>query len=122
MSKSEEYVICITGERKNTAYRSSIKQMLIEYRPTRCIFGECSGVDQTAREVCDELKIPYQIYYADWERYGRAAGPIRNRQMIETKPNLVLAFHNNLALSKGTKNTVDQARKAKIPVKVLAEK
>jgi len=72
--------------------------------------------------VCDELKIPYQIYYADWERYGRAAGPIRNRQMIETKPNLVLAFHNNLALSKGTKNTVDQARKAKIPVKVLAEK
>lgn len=120
---SPEFVICITGERKNTIYRSSIHRMLVKHHPTKCIFGECSGVDQTAREICDELKIPYQIYYADWERYGRAAGPIRNRQMIDTKPDLVLAFHDNLAMSKGTKNTVDQARKAKIPVQVvLSEK
>jgi hypothetical protein len=55
---------------------------------------------------------------ARWHEHGRAAGPIRNRRMLEEKPDIVLAFHPNLALSKGTKDMVGIARKAGIEVEV----
>lgn len=64
--------------------------------------------------------IPPAHYPADWNRYGRAAGPIRNRQMlVEGQPDLVVAFHNSLATSKGTRNMVEQARKAGVPVRLF---
>jgi len=57
---------------------------------------------------------------ADWEKYGRAAGPIRNKQMImEGKPDLVVAFHNNISKSRGTKNMVTQARRHGIRVQMM---
>ncbi len=59
---------------------------------------------------------------ADWNKYGKAAGPIRNKQMlVEGKPDLVLAFHNNIENSKGTKNMVDIARKAGVKVIIIKE-
>ena len=46
---------------------------------------------------------------------GGAAGAIRNGQMLtEGKPDLVVAFHGNISISKGTKNMVEQATKAGI--------
>jgi len=51
--------------------------------------------------------------------YGKAAGPIRNRQMINRlNPNTdeVLAYHEDLDKSKGTKHAVEVARQSKIKV------
>lgn len=55
---------------------------------------------------------------ANWNLYKKSAGPIRNKQMLdEGKPDLVVAF---LATdSKGTKNMIEQAQKAGVPVKVV---
>jgi hypothetical protein len=48
---------------------------------------------------------------------GRLAGLIRNRKMLlEGRPNLVLAFHDNLESSRGTKNMVEIAKKARVDV------
>jgi hypothetical protein len=57
-------------------------------------------------------------YPANWKEYGKAAGPIRNKQMLdEGKPDLVVAF---LAPnSRGTQNMIDQATKAGIPVRII---
>lgn len=50
---------------------------------------------------------------ADWENYRRAAGPIRNRQMlVEATPDLVVAFPGG----PGTANMIRQARAAGVPV------
>lgn len=47
---------------------------------------------------------------ADWKKYGRAAGPIRNTEMlVKGKPDLVIAFHYNLDRSKGTKDMIQQS-------------
>jgi hypothetical protein len=47
-------------------------------------------------------------YPADWDRDGRAAGPIRNRLMLGRHPeiDLVVAFHDYIASSKGTRDMV----------------
>ena len=86
------------------------------------IEGECSGADVMGRIIANELCIQVLPYPANWLRYGRGAGPIRNQQMLdEGKPTLVLAFHNNINKSKGTKDMVERAKKNKIPVQIITE-
>ena len=57
----------------------------------------------------------------NWEKFGKAAGAIRNQEMLDFgKPNLVVAFHNDISSSKGTANMVKIAKKAGIPTFVVA--
>jgi hypothetical protein len=90
---------------------------------TVIIEGEARGADTYARVYAERNNIPIEKYPADWKRYGLAAGPIRNRQMLmEGKPDLVMAFaKTTLAESRGTKNMVKQARKAGVRVQVFEE-
>lgn len=85
------------------------------------IEGEAPGADTLAREWAEEREIIVMPFPADWKHYGRAAGPIRNRQMLEEgKPDIVLAFpSNHLHDTKGTKDMVNQARTFKVPTLVL---
>ena len=90
-------------------------------KDTVIIEGEAPGADAIARAEAEKLGLIVEPYPADWAKYHRAAGPIRNRQMlVEGKPDLVLAFHRDIDGSKGTRNMVDQAVKAGLVVKVLA--
>jgi hypothetical protein len=51
-----------------------------------------------------------QKHPADWNKYGKRAGPIRNRSMFDSEqPELVIALHNDLAKSKGTADMVQYA-------------
>jgi len=87
------------------------------------IEGEAKGADTLSREVAEENNIAVLRFPALWQKYHRAAGPIRNTQMLEEgKPDIVIAFHDNLAESKGTLNMVNQSFHArKIVVKVSHE-
>lgn len=77
------------------------------------IHGAASGADRLAGEWAKERGVPTNEYRADWDRHGRAAGPIRNKQMLdEAKPDLVIAFPGSV----GTANMVAQAEGAGIPV------
>jgi hypothetical protein len=60
---------------------------------------------------------------AKWEKYGLAAGPIRNQEMLDTyKPDLVVAFHNDIEHSKGTKDMITRAMNYGIEYKIIKEK
>ena len=81
------------------------------------IEGEAPGADTLAAAAARELGIPVLPFPADWDHYGRAAGPIRNQQMIEEgHPDLVLAFSESLNSSRGTADMVARARRARIRV------
>lgn len=56
---------------------------------------------------------------ADWRHLGNAAGPVRNRSMLARNPDLVLAFHHNLAESRGTADMVRIARAAGVEVRLF---
>lgn len=61
------------------------------------VTGGCpTGADDFAADWAVVNWCPLHEFKADWNRYGRAAGPIRNRQMLrERRPDLVLAFPGN---------------------------
>jgi YspA, cpYpsA-related SLOG family len=117
--------LLICGDRRWTnrsAIEREIRRFLNAAGGLVIIEGEAKGADSIAREVADELELTVIPFPADWERYGRAAGPVRNTQMLkEGKPDRVLAFHSNISGSKGTINMVAQARDAGIPVEVITE-
>lgn len=90
---------------------------------TEIVEGECRGADKMCRHVAEQLGYPVHKHPADWTQYGKAAGPIRNSQMLKLHPDiaLVLAFHDDLEHSTGTKDMVKKARAKEIPVKVVSE-
>jgi len=81
------------------------------------IEGEARGVDTLSRDAALERGLMVERYPAQWSRYGRRAGPIRNQIMLEHgKPEVMIYFHYNIAESKGTKDMITRCRKARIPV------
>lgn len=76
--------------------------------------GGAKGADMWARVFCKQLKIKFQTFEADWEQFGRRAGMIRNRRMLEENPDLVIAFP--LPRSIGTYGMMEIAEKAGVRV------
>jgi hypothetical protein len=97
--------------------RATVQALLKKHKKLVVIDGTAPGADRLGHEVAKELKLGFQRFPADWMRYGLAAGPIRNRQMLkEGRPDLVLAFHDDLKMSKGTKDMIKVAQKAGVEV------
>lgn len=82
--------------------------------------GGAEGADTIGREEAWRQLLPVFTVNANWVYLGRKAGPIRNRLMtVHFQPNYVLAFHDNIDESKGTKNMLDLAKKAKVKFKLV---
>ncbi len=80
------------------------------------VSGGAKGVDSLAERFADENELKKKIYKADWSKYGRAAGPVRNQQIVENS-DAMIAFATRD--SNGTKNSVKLAVKKGIPVLVV---
>jgi len=78
------------------------------------IHGAARGADSLAGRWGISRRKEVIPYPADWRKHGRAAGPIRNKQMLdEGKPDLVIAFLGG----RGTENMIKQATAAGVPVR-----
>jgi hypothetical protein len=77
------------------------------------IHGAADGADSTAARVCEDMGINTRAFPADWDTHGKSAGVKRNVEMIEEKPDLVVAFWDGK--SRGTRHTIGLAFNAKIP-------
>ncbi len=85
-----------------------------------CVVITCRGADFLAVKAARACGIPYVEFPAEWERFGKSAGPIRNQKMLdEGKPDLVIAFHEDLEKSRGTKDMISRAFRKGIPFKVF---
>lgn len=115
--------VLVSGDRGWNNYQVILDELIKvhqEYGIEVVIEGECSGADQMARAAAVQLGIPYLPFPADWRKHGRAAGPIRNRQMItEGKPTLVLLFHPFIENSKGTRDMQTAANQARVRSRVI---
>ena len=57
-----------------------------------------------------------ETHPADWSTHGRAAGPIRNQQMVDRGADICLAFPTSSSI--GTWDCVRRAKAAGIPVEI----
>jgi hypothetical protein len=75
------------------------------------IQGGARGADRLAKQWADERGVPASTFRADWVKFGRKAGPIRNQHMIdEGNPTLVIAFPGG----RGTADMLARAKEARI--------
>ena len=95
-----------------------------DYRPPHCLIaGAARGADSLAASVIREWIIKWggwqlASFPADWDKHGKAAGPIRNAQMLkEGKPDICLAFP--LPGSIGTWDMIRKANAAGIEVRII---
>lgn len=116
--------VLVCGDR-NWRDMIAIERELKKLPPgTIIIHGAAKGVDTLAKFVAEKIGLIVindgKGFPADWKRYGRGGGVIRNQQMIdEGKPDLVLAFHENIAESRGTKDMVNRARGVGVKVEIF---
>lgn len=77
------------------------------------VHGAAKGADGFAAAWAVSNRYLTWPFPADWDTYGKAAGPIRNQKMLDTaKPIAVIAFPGG----KGTAHMVSIARQAGVPV------
>src|SRR5215217_4097649 len=83
------------------------------------IHGAAAGADRIAAYYAEALHLDTVAFPADWGRYGRAAGPKRNQQMLdEGRPEQVIAFRRK-GPSPGTDDMIRRAQAAGVPVEIV---
>lgn len=85
------------------------------FEVTELVSGCARGVDQYGEHWAAEREIPIKRFPADWDQYGRSAGPRRNAMMAAYGEALVAVWDG---MSPGTKNMIDQATIAGLKVYV----
>lgn len=81
-----------------------ISESNLQYSDIHIIEGEASGVDKISKQFAQSKNIPVIEMKADWKAYGRAAGPIRNEQMVRLCDQCLILWDGK---SRGTKNDID---------------
>ena len=115
MMPKGEHRVLVCGGRHYDDTRALYRALdALDPAPTLIIEGGAFGADAMASKWAHLRGVQLKTYSADWKQHGRAAGPIRNQQMIdEGRPDLVVVFIGGT----GTADMVRRAQLAGIPVK-----
>lgn len=110
--------LLICGDNNYTDYKrvlGFLKECQRKYNDLIVIEGGAKGADRLAKRAAKELGIPVEEFPANWLGLGRVSGPTRNQKMIEEgKPDQIIAFHDDIESSKGTKDMINRAKKNNI--------
>jgi len=114
---SDQFVV-MTGSREweladpvKEAVSSLNKEVIV-------LHGGARGLDTLAHNFCLELGLKVIPIFADWYKYGKTAGVIRNTTLIEFNPILVIGFLIDNIPCNGTQDCLAKARLKNIPTLV----
>ncbi len=110
--------VIIAGSRNveitNEELENIIKDCNIDI--TILLNGKCpTGIDNIAYKWAKNNSVKIEEYEAEWNKYGKSAGPRRNRLMASNADCLIAIYKENL-LTPGTKNMIDEATKCNLKV------
>jgi hypothetical protein len=113
-------VVLVTGDRNWDDTEIVLQRLLQLPSDTVLVHGAAHGLDSMAATIAKHLGFTVYSEPADWSKYGRSAGPIRNRIMYDVyQPTLVLAFHRNILESRGTRDMVKYVMKTDTPIELF---
>ncbi|MBR5591495.1 MAG: DUF2493 domain-containing protein [Kiritimatiellae bacterium] len=111
--------LAIVGSRTFTDYdkvKETVLKLFDQEVLAEIVSGGATGADSLAEQLADELGLSLTVFSAEWQRYGRSAGPVRNRKIVKYA-DFVLAFA--AATSRGTANTVSICKKMGKPYLII---
>jgi hypothetical protein len=85
------------------------------FKITELVSGTARGVDSTAENYALTNNIPVKKFPADWDKYGKPAGAIRNQKMAEYADGLIAVWDGQSA---GTKSMIKIMNKVGKPVHI----
>ena len=80
------------------------------------VSGHASGADSLGEKFAADHNLQCELYPADWDKQGKAAGPIRNAEMAEVADALIAFWDGQ---SRETKSMIDLARKTGLQVAIV---
>ncbi|WP_341323494.1 DUF2493 domain-containing protein [Solibacillus sp. FSL H8-0523] len=80
------------------------------------VSGAAKGADKLGEKYAKEKGYPISSHPANWDKHGRSAGYIRNKEMAEYA-DVLIAFWDGK--SKGTKHMIDLATKHGLKVRIV---
>ena len=80
------------------------------------VSGNARGADKLGERYAKEHNLPVKLFPANWDKYGKRAGYLRNQEMADYA-NMLIAFWDEK--SKGTKHMIDIAKKQDLTVIVV---
>lgn len=108
-------LILVCGGREFNNWRlvhAVLDSALKKFANIRLMIGGAKGADQLADNWAKSREVECLRIPARWSIYGKAAGPIRNKTMLDEKPDLVIAFPGG----PGTQHMIRVAKDAGIQV------
>lgn len=116
--------VIVCGSRNWSDYKmveEVISSLAIANPGLTVIQGGAKGADSLAALVCRNNGIDCEVFTADWNHKGKGAGHIRNRQMLNSGADLVIAFKDDFNHNMdrgGTENMIRIAVLADVPIRL----
>lgn len=125
----KEFRVIIAGSRKYDDYDTLKKKcnhilsQKLDDKDVRFIIlsGCATGADTLGERYANEYGLSIERYPADWSKYGRSAGPIRNEEMAASADALI-AFPKEGEDNKGTRSMISIARKKGLQIRIIENK
>jgi len=111
--------LIIAGSRGIAVSEKTLTQVVeaLKLEVTEVVSGNCKDSPDVSGEHWALVKgLNLQLFEADWEKEGKAAGPVRNKKMAEYA-DVALIFWDGA--SRGSKNMADHMHRKKKPVHVV---
>ncbi len=104
--------VIIAGSRRGFISNDEISSILKDNNltPTEIFSGGARGIDACGEIWASDNNIKLSIFPAQWDIHGKAAGPIRNKQMADGADVLVAILYPD---SRGTLNMINTMKKLK---------
>ena len=83
------------------------------------VHGAARGADTIAHQEAQKLGLLVEPHVAEWDKFGRGAGLIRNNEMAKLGADLCIAFWDGK--SAGTQHMIETAKRYGIPVEVISK-
>lgn len=100
-------IVCGGRDYSDFDYISVVLDKVLQRQGPFTMFqGGANGADHLAKRWAELRGVPMVEFPADWKTHGRAAGPIRNKAMLDAGADQVIAFEGG----RGTQNMIRQAR------------
>lgn len=83
------------------------------FKISKVFSGKASGVDALGEQWAKANGVPVESFPAEWNRYGKMAGPLRNQSMVNRADALIAIWDGK---SRGTMDVINRAKVKGIPV------